>query len=204
VEVTVQSVRSVRWDSFGVNFFVVATPAVLAGEPATWVASFFLPPTCPQVETALVRALPNATLVNVGEFLERIRGLVDRLAAAVSLLAWLTVLAGVLVVAASLLFSQQERQRDAAILRTLGATAGQLRGALFCEFALVGALAGAVAAAGAVGTGWLVARQVLEVSPQVSLLPVVWALLLGIGLALAGAGWLLRGVVAHPPLSVLR
>ncbi|MBU3694788.1 MAG: FtsX-like permease family protein [Rhodocyclaceae bacterium] len=203
-EVTVQSIRTVRWDSFGVNFFVVATPGVLADEPSTWVASFFVPPDQPQLETALVRALPNATLVNVGELLERIRSLIDRLASAVSLLASLTLLAGVLVVAASLLLSQQERQREAALLRALGASRAQLRGALLCEFALIGALAGLVAAAGALGAGWLVAVRVLDVPPTLSPWPLLWALLLGIGLALAGAGWLRRGVVGQPPLAALR
>jgi putative ABC transport system permease protein len=203
-EVTVQSIRAVRWDSFGVNFFVVATPGVLAKEPSTWVASFFVPPDQSHLETALVRALPNVTLVNVGELLERIRSLIDRLASAVSLLASLTLLAGVLVVAASLLLSQQERQREASILRALGASRGQLRGALLCEFALVGALAGLVAAAGAMGAGYLLATHVLDVPAHLSPLPVLWALLLGVGMALAGAAWLLRGVTASSPLSALR
>lgn len=204
VETLVQSVRAVRWDSFGVNFFVVATPAVLAGEPSTWVASFFVPQHRPDLEPLLVRELPNATLIDVGEFLQRIRSLVDRLAAAVSLLASLTLLSGALVVAASLLLSQEERQREAAILRALGASRAQLGGALLCEFVLVGALAGMVAAAGALATGWLVAVHVLEVPAHLSPVPLLWALLLGIGLALAGAAWLLRAVIAHPPMTALR
>ncbi len=203
-DVTVQSIRSVRWDSFGVNFFVVATPGVLADEPATWVSSFFIPPDQPQLETALVRALPNATVVNVGELLDRIRTLIERLASAVSLLVSLTLLAGVLVVAASLLLSQQERQREAAILRALGATRAQLRGALLCEFALVGAIAGLVAAAGAIGAGWLVAARVLDLPAGLSADPLPWALLLGIGLSLAGAAWLLRSVLGRPPMAALR
>jgi len=203
-EVTVQSVRAVRWDSFGVNFFVVATPGVLAGESSTWVSSFFIPPDKPGLETALVRALPNATLVDVGELLDRIRALIDRLAAAVGLLASLTLLAGVLVVAASLLLSQQERLREAAILRALGATRGQLRDALLCEFALVGVIAGLVAAGGATAAGWLMATRVLEVPTHLSVAPLLWAIALGIGLALAGAASLLRGVLLTPPLAALR
>lgn len=204
VEVTVQSIRTVRWDSFGVNFFVVATPAVLADEPATWVSSFYIPPDKTGFEAALVHELPNATMLDVGELLERIRALIDRLASAVSLLASLTLLAGVLVVAASLLLSQQERQREGAILRALGATRAQLRGALVCEFALVGLIAGVVAAAGATAAGWLVAVRVLDVPVRLSAQPLLWAVLLGIGLALAGAAWLLRSVAGRPPMAALR
>ena len=204
VEVTVQSIRAVRWDSFGVNFFVVATPAVLAGEPSTYVSSFYIPPDKPEFEATLVHELPNATIVNVGELLERIRALVDRLASAVSLLASLTLLAGVLVVAASLLLSQQERQREGAILRALGATRAQLRGALLCEFILVGAIAGLVAAAGALTAGWVMAVRVLDVPARLSAQPVLLALVLGVGLALAGAAWLLRSVAGRPPMAALR
>lgn len=204
VEVTIQSVRVVRWDSFGVNFFVVATPGVLAGEPSTYVSSFHIPPDQAQLETELVRELPNITLVNVGELLDRIRSLVDRLGSAVNLLASLTLVAGVLVVAASLLLSQHERQREGAILRALGATRAQLRGALVCEFVLVGSIAGLVAAAGAMAAGWLLAARVLDVPSRLSLEPVLWALLLGIGLALAGAAWLLRSVTGRPPMAALR
>jgi putative ABC transport system permease protein len=203
-DVTVQSVRAVRWDSFGVNFFVVATPGVLAGEPSTYVSSFFIPLDKPDLETALVRALPNATLVNVGELLDRIRALVGRLSEAVGLLASLTLLAGVLVVAASLLLSQQERLHDAAILRALGATRAQLSGALLCEFALVGVIAGIVAAGGAMVAGWLMATRVLEVPARLSVAPLPLAIALGVGLALAGAASLLRGVLLAPPLAVLR
>jgi len=204
VEVTVQSIRAVRWDSFGVNFFVVATPAVLAGEPSTYVSSFYIPPDKPEFEATLVHELPNATIVNVGELLERIRALVDRLASAVSLLASLTLLAGVLVVAASLLLSQQERQREGAILRALGATRAQLRGALLCEFTLVGVIAGMVAAAGALTAGWVMAVRVLDVPARLSAQPVLLALVLGVGLALAGAAWLLRSVAGRPPMAALR
>lgn len=204
VEVVVQSVRTVRWDSFGVNFFVVATPGVLAGEPASYVSSFHLPRAQAALEARLVRELPNVTVVNVGELLERIRALVDRLAGAVSLLASLTLVAGVLVVAASLLLSQRERQREGALLRVLGATRAQLRGALLCEFTLVGAIAGVVAAAGALAVGWVVASQVLDVPGRLTMQPVLWALLLGIGMALAGAVWLLRAVLGTPPGPHLR
>lgn len=204
VEVTVRSIRKVRWDSFGVNFFVVATPAVLAGEPATWVASLFVPPDAPALEPRLVRALPNATLVNVGELLERVRSLVERLAGAVSLLASLTLFSGVLVVAAALLFSQHERRREAALLRALGATRGQLRTAWLCEFVVVGVLAASVAAGGAIVAGGVLASQVLEVPAQWSLKPLALALALGIGLTLAGAFGLLRSATHAAPMASLR
>jgi putative ABC transport system permease protein len=75
---------------------------------------------------------------------------------------------------------------------------------LLCEFTLVGAIAGVVAAAGALAVGWVVASQVLDVPGRLTMQPVLWALLLGIGMALAGAVWLLRAVLGTPPGPHLR
>jgi len=204
VELTVTSLREVDWDSFGVNFFVVASPAALAGEPTTWVASFYLPPDQRAFDTRLVQALPSINVIDVGELLERIRELVDRLAAAVGLLAWLTIGSGLLVVGAAVLAAQDERLREAALLRSLGASRRQLRGALLAELALTGVLAGVVASLGAWSAGALLATRVLDVPYH----PGGWLLIggpvQGVLLSVA-AGWLVASRSTRvPPLQLLR
>ena len=204
VSVQVQSIREVDWDSFGVNFFVVATPAVLAGEPSTWITSFHLPADRGALERDLLQAVPNATVLNVGELLERIRSLIDRLSAAVATLAWLTMAAGTLVVGATLLLSQDDRLREAGILRTLGASRAQLRGALLTELALIGGLAGTIASACATLAGVVLASRVLDVPYHPGASSVLAGPLLGIGLAVV-SGWLVAGRgVSRPPLALIR
>ena len=39
----VTSLRKVEWDSFKPNFFVIASPQLLQGYPASWITSFHLP-----------------------------------------------------------------------------------------------------------------------------------------------------------------
>ena len=49
------SLCSVAWDSFNVNFFVIGTPELLRGQPATYVTSFYLPPTREPLLAELIR-----------------------------------------------------------------------------------------------------------------------------------------------------
>ena len=80
----------------------------------------------------------------------------------------------------------------------------QLTRAQVTEFAVIGALAGVIAAAGASGMGYVLAVKVLNVSYNFS--PLAW--LAGMMLGSAGislAGYLgTRRVLATPPLQVLR
>ena len=112
--------------------------------------------------------------------------------------------AGVLVLVAAMLGSQQERLREAGILRALGATRRQLSRAQWIECVLIGAVAGALAASGAALTGWVLARFVFDFAWTFS--PMLWivGIVAGAACALAG-GWAgLRTVLTQAPLQTLR
>ena len=204
VRAPVTSLREVRWDSFRVNFFVLASPGLLAGEPASLVSSFYLPPDrLVAFEQALAR-FPGVTVVDVTALLNEVRQLTDRLAQAVEFLFGFTLAAGLVTLVAATVATQAERARDAALLRTLGATRRQLLAVLLGEFLWLGVLAGVLAALGAGALGWAVGFWVLDLT----LLPSPWLLLAGVGLcglaALLAGGWAVRRVLAEPPAARLR
>ena len=94
--------------------------------------------------------------------------------------------------------------RQSAILRALGASRAQLARAQWIEFAVTGALAGLLAAAGASAAGWALARFAFRLEWHFS--PALWlaGLLAGAACALLG-GWAgLRAVLNHAPLHSLR
>jgi putative ABC transport system permease protein len=104
----------------------------------------------------LSRDYSNLSLVDVDDLLLRVRQIVDRVGSAVRWILAFSLLAGALVLAASLAASAAERRHEAALLRTLGARRAQLRVAAACEFALLGLIAGLTAALGSAGAGvWL-------------------------------------------------
>ncbi|MCC7484906.1 MAG: FtsX-like permease family protein [Burkholderiales bacterium] len=204
VAATVTSLRAVEWDSFNVNFFVIGPPGLYDDRPATWVTSFFLPPERAGELTVLVKRFPTVVLIDVAQALVQVQALMDRAARAVQFVFLFTLVAGLVVLYAAVASTRDERLYEASIMRTLGATRAQVNRAHLAEFAVIGAAAGLVAAAGASGLGWYIARRFLDLDYAPD--PAVW--LIGVAGGAAGvavAGWIgTRRVLEVPPLHVLR
>ena len=200
----VTSLRKVQWDSMKVNFFVIAAPELLKDFPTSYLSSFYLPPDKVRVGDELSRTFPNLLLIDTGAVIAQVRNIMDQIAQAVSAVFLFTLLCGLVVLYAALLATQDERSREAAILRTLGADSRYLRRLHLSEFAVLGSLSGLLAAAGAVLSGWVLARFVLEIPYQTN--PSIWLIGCGGGIAVVMlAGWLAtRKFVMQSPLELLR
>lgn len=200
----VTSLRTVKWDSFNVNFFVIGSPETLQHESSTYITSFHLDASRERVIAELIKRFPNVTLLDVTAILEQVRRVMDRGSAAVEYIFLFTLAAGLLVLYAGILAGAEARSHEAAILRTLGAARRQLLGAAAIEFALLGLLAGLLASIGAFTTGQLLAQQIFQLDYGFS--PWLWlsgvgGATLGIGLAGLLSAWPL---VIRPPLQSLR
>jgi putative ABC transport system permease protein len=204
LEGPVTSLRKVEWDSFRVNFFVVAPPGSLDDYPVSWVTSFHLPKDQGALMDRLVKRFPNLLVVDVAAVLGQVQAMMDQVIRAVEYVFLFSVAAGLLVLFAAIQSTHDERVREAAILRTLGGDSRQLRQAQAAEFVAVGALSGLLAAVGATALGWVLAERVLNV--PYTLNPWVWA----VGLVAGGVGVLLAGllgtrqVVRAAPMETLR
>ena len=204
VEAKITSLRKLEWGSMRVNFFVIINPAAMADTPQTWITSYHLPKNALAAGNALSRDFPNLTIIDVGGILRQVQSVLDQVIQAVEFLFAFTLLSGVLVLYAALMGSQDERRREAGLLRALGATRRQLSQAQLIEFMLVGGLGGLLAATGAGLMGWGLATYQFKFAWTFS--PWVWlaGLLAGAICAVIG-GWLgLRNVLNHPPLQTLR
>jgi putative ABC transport system permease protein len=204
VSAAVTSLRKVDWDSFNVNFFVVAPPGLLDDHPASYVTSFYLPPGNAELLNALVQAFPNFLLIDVAQVMTQVKKMMDQVARAVQFVFLFTLLAGLVVLYAAIASTQDERLYQATIMRTLGASRGQLARANLAEFAVIGALAGLIAAAGANALGYVLALRVLNLDYTFN--TAVWAsgIVLGV-LGISAAGYLgTRRVLDVAPLRVLR
>jgi putative ABC transport system permease protein len=204
IEAPVTSLRKLEWGSMRVNFFVILNPGALADMPQTWITAFRLPPEKTALVNELTRDFPNLTVVDIGSIIKQVQDVVDQVVSAVEFLFLFTLASGILVLYAALVGSQDERMREAGLLRALGATRRQLSQAQWIEFALLGGLAGMLAATGAAAIGWALATRVFDFEWVVS--PVVWMAGLTIGAACAFiGGWAgLRNVLNQPPLRTLR
>jgi putative ABC transport system permease protein len=204
VEAQVTSLRKLEWGSMRVNFFVILNPRLMHRMPHTWITAFHLPESKAALVNELTQEFPNLTVIDVGSMIRQMQSVLDQVIVAVEFLFLFTLTAGLLVLYAALVGSQDERIRESGLLRALGATRRQLSQSQWIEFALVGGLAGVLAATGASAVGWALARFVF--SFQWTFSPVVWlaGLLAGSACAFLG-GWIgLRNVLKHPPLLTLR
>jgi putative ABC transport system permease protein len=201
----VTSVRRLDWDSMRVNFFVIATPDLLAGYPASDITSFRVEPAQAGAMTELVRVFPNLTVIDVTAVLDQALAMTERMIAAVQFVFLFALGAGVLVLYTALLGSEQERQREAALMRALGAARRQVAAAQRSEYLAIGLLAGLLAAAGAAAIGGVLALGVFEFDAYAPD-PRLWAA--GPALGLLGAAinaWLAaRAALGAPPMRVLR
>ena len=152
LDLTVASLRDIAWQSLSINFFMVASPGILSGAPHTHIATVHVDGKDQgAVLRAVTDALPNVTGIRVTDVLAAIAALLDQIAAALSATGGLTLLAGAIVLVGAVAAGQSRRTREAVILRTIGATRGQIRAAWLTEFGILGLTAGVLA--GLVGSG---------------------------------------------------
>lgn len=200
----VTSLRKVQWDSMKVNFFVIATPALLKDFPTSYLSSFYLPPNKVRTGDELSLAFPNILLIDTGEVIAQLRHIMDQIAQTVSAVFLFTLLCGLVVLYAALLATQDERIQEAAILRTLGADSRYLRRLHQSEFAVLGGLSGSFAAAGAVLLGWVLAHYVLEVPYRFDLSIWLIGCAGGVLVVMLAGGLATRKLLQCSPLALLR
>ncbi|MEJ2694225.1 MAG: FtsX-like permease family protein [Candidatus Thiodiazotropha sp.] len=200
----VTNLRSVQWDSFNVNFFVIGTPGLMRELPASYITSFYLPPEKRPVLYKLIQQYPSITALDVSALMQQVRGIMDRGVMAVESVFLFTLAAGVIVLYAGIQASRELRVQEAAILRTLGLSRRRLLISVWLEFALLGGLAGLISAGVASAISYSLASRVFELPWQPD--PWMWVAALfggalGVGLAGTAASWHLFNT---PPIAVLR
>ncbi len=200
----VTSFRKLRWDSMKVNFFVIAPPKLLEGFPASYISAFRLPPGNEKLMLELSAKYPNLTVVDVGAAVRQAQGVIDQVITAVQFVFLFALGAGLLVLYSALVATEDERRREAAVMRVHGASRKQVTGSQRVEFLAMGLLAGLLATAGAAAIGQLLARRVFELDLPLS--PELWIAgpLAGVALLSLNAWLSARKVLRASPALTLR
>lgn len=202
-EARITSLRKVDWGSMHANFFVMYTVAALADVPVTYMGAFRAPEV-KGFDNALVRSYPNVTNVDMSATLGQVQRVLDQVIRAVEFLFGFTLAAGLVVLFAAVTATREERAREFAVMRAVGARASLLRQVQRAELAGVGLLAGFLASIVASVIGWALARFVFEFTWTASPLVPIAGALAGAVLALAAGWWGLREVLRRPVVATLR
>ncbi|MDY7560554.1 ABC transporter permease [Pseudomonas sp. 10B1] len=202
-EAQVTSLRDVSWDNFQPNFFMIFQPGTLQDLPTTYLTSFYLAPGNDQQIVELSRAFPAVTILQVEALLEQLRSILAQVTIAVEYVLLFVLAAGLAVLFSGLQATLDERIRQGALLRALGAERALLIKARRIEFGLLGAASGVLAALGCELVSFALYRYAFSLQWH----PHAWLLLLPvIGAALVGGAGVFgtRRALNVSPLTVLR
>ena len=199
----VTSLRKVDWGSMRANFFVIYPVDNLPNVPLSYMAAF-KSPDVPSFERNLLQQFPNVTSVDLRASLTQVQKVLDQVIRAVEFLFAFTLLAGLLVLTAAVTSTREERKREFAIMRALGATGRLLSQVQTAELMGVGLMAGFLASLVAELVGWGLARFVFEFEWTASLWVPVAGALTGAVLAWLAGWWGLAEVLRQPVSQTLR
>ena len=210
IEATVGNLRTLDWESLGINFVLVFSPGTFVGAPHTHLATLTYPgnPATQAQENALIREVsadfPSITTVSVRSALESIAGVVTNMVAAIRGASVVALVSAVLVLGGALAAGHRGRVYDAVILKTLGATRRRLVGAYALEYLLLGTVTALFGVAAGSAAAWMVVTNVMNLSftwlPGPALSAAFGALALTVVFGLIGT----YTALGHKPAPVLR
>jgi putative ABC transport system permease protein len=200
----ITSLRRLRWDSMKVNFFVIGPPSLLERFPVNFISAFRVTPAQEPVLNRLATRFPNLTVIDVGAAVRQANEVIDQLVVVVQFVFLFALGAGVLVLYAALVATEDERRREAALMRVIGASRRQIINSQRIEFLAMGVLAGVLATAAAAAIGQVLASRAFELDLPVN--PWLWAIgpISGIVLLSVNAWISARTALAVPPALTLR
>jgi putative ABC transport system permease protein len=208
VEARVTSVRRVAWaDTRAGGFMFVFRPGVLERAPHTYIA-VLRGPEGAEARAALQRQIvdrfSNVSVIDAREIASTVEGVLANVTFAVSIVGGVALFSGLLILVGSVAMTKFQRLHEAAIFKTLGASSRTIAAMLAIEYATLGALGGAVGAAGSLALTWVVSREVLDIrwhpAPEIALAGVLLTAVLVGGLGVVSS----LDVLRRKPLSILR
>lgn len=206
LETQIASIRQVTWARFETNFFVVFEPGVLESAPQQWVvlARTDDPVLRAELQRDIVLAYPNVSALDLTLVQEALDGILSRVTLAIRFMALFSIGSGIVILVGALAASRLQRTREAVLLKTLGASARQIRRILLTEYAAWGSLAAFTGVLLAGAAGWALVTQLFDMRFQLPALPLaaVWAgvCVLTAAVGFANSADVLRGT----PLGVWR
>jgi len=201
ITLKIASLREIAWRGLGINYVLVASPGLLSAAPHTHIATMR---NDMAQEATLLRLLtdrfPNVSGIRVRDALDQVVGLLEKIGFALSAVAGITLLAGLLVLAGAMAAGQKRRIRDVVVLKTIGARRAQIRASFLVEFGLLGLTAGLMAAAAGTATAWGVVRFVMRADwvflPGTLAITVLACMAITLAFGYAGTAFALRAKAA--------
>ena len=164
VRTRLTSLRDVTWARFEPNFFAVFQPAALQGAPKQFVLLANVPTDdgIARLQRDVVARYPNVSSVDLSLVQRTVGRIVERVSTAIRFLGAFCLAMGIPVLFSAVAATRRERVRDAVLLKTLGATRGQITRILLAEYATLGVLGAVAGMLLSFGGAWALARWIFH------------------------------------------
>ena len=195
----IASLRTVKWDNFGLNYVIVFSPGSLDAAPHNMVATLTV---SKQAERILAKSIPptfpSSSLIEVGEVTAQITILLTQMAQAIAAAASIAILAGIAVLVGAIAAARQSRIYDSVIMKMLGSTRRQILGAQALEYGILAVVLGLVSLLLGMSAAYYVVVEIFDFSfaPDYSILALT--LIGGAGLTFV------LGIVGSLPILAAR
>ena len=168
-ETFIQSIRTVDWESFSPNFFVIGHPDLFLNSPSTYITSFYVPEEQSKTINRFISEFRTVSILSIEEIIKQVSEIIDQVSKALEVILFLTILSASFLAISTLQDGFNLRLHQAAILRTLGASSALLRKSILLEFTFLGVLSGVLAAFLAQGGIYFIETRVFEVAASLHL-----------------------------------
>tara|TARA_Y100000389_G_scaffold36455_1_gene31018 strand:- start:2349 stop:4784 length:2436 start_codon:yes stop_codon:yes gene_type:complete len=204
IETYIQSIRTVDWESFSPNFFVIGHPSLFEEKSSTHITSFFIPKSKQKVAAELMREFRTVSVFSIEELIQQIRDIVDQVTKALNSILLLTCLSALFLAFSALQDGFDQRRHQAAILRTLGATGKLVKVSSLIEFSILGLISGLLGSSIAHTGVYFIETRVFETIP--GFYPEIWLLgpVIGILIVSGLCLYLVNGLMKQSPKDLLK
>jgi putative ABC transport system permease protein len=206
VATRVASLREVEWRRIQPNFFVVFPRGVLESAPAMHVLVTRVSSSqdSARMQRAVVKSFPNVSVIDLTLVLQTVDAILTKISFVIRFMALFTVLTGLLVLISALAAGRYKRLQESVLLRTLGASRGQILRILLVEYFALGFLAALTGILLAVIAAWVLTRFVFHSPFVLEWESVLISLVLVTGLTVTVGFLMSLGILSQSPLKILR
>ena len=199
IETFVQSIRTINWDNFSPNFFVIGHPSLFADIPSTFITSFYIPKEKQESAAELMREFRTISVFSIEELIKQVKEIIDQVTKALNSILLLTCLSAIFLALSALQDGFSVRRHQSAILRTLGASNSLIKNSALIEFALLGLISGILGALMSYSGVYFIETEVFQTTanfyPELFILGPVIGLIVVSGLCF----YLINGIVKKSP-----
>ena len=199
IKTFIQSIRTVNWDSFSPNFFIIGHPSLFEDIPSTYITSFYIPRENQELAAELMREFRTVSVFSIEEIIKQVKEIIAQVTKALNSILLLTCLSAIFLAFSALQDGFEVRKHQSAVLRTLGASNSLIRTSALLEFSLLGLISGTLGSLLAYSGIYFIETRVFETSAN--FYPEIWLIgpFIGILVVSGLCAYLIRNVVNQSP-----